>query len=63
MGDRIQINRLGKRSSSHTEAHSRPRRPRTSQDAEALRDKLIDATVEVIAEGSSPRLGRTLALL
>jgi hypothetical protein len=56
MGDRIQINRLGERFSSHTQAPSRPRRNRASRDAEALREKLIAATVEVLANGGDPRL-------
>ena len=56
MGDRIQISRLGERFSSHTQAQPRSRRDRTIRDAEALREKLIAATVEVLAAGSSPRL-------
>ena len=61
MGDRIQISRLGERFSSHTQS-SRPRSRRALGEATALREKLIAATVEVLAEGSSPRLGRTRAL-
>jgi hypothetical protein len=56
MGEQIQISRLGERFSSHTLAQSRPRRNRTIGDTEALREKLIAATVEVLAEGSDPRL-------
>ncbi len=56
MGDRIQISRLGERFSTHTQAQSRPGRNRTIGDAEALREKLIAATVEVLAEGGDPRL-------
>ncbi len=56
MGDRIQINRLGERFSSHTQARSRPRRSTTDAATEALRDKLIAATVEVLAAGGDPRL-------
>ncbi len=56
MGDRIQISRLGERFSNHTQAPSRPRRSRTTGDTEALREKLIAATVEVLAEGGDPRL-------
>jgi hypothetical protein len=56
MGDRIQINRLGERFSNHTQPQSRPRRHRTIGDTEALREKLIAATVEVLAEGGDPRL-------
>jgi hypothetical protein len=56
MGDRIEISRLGERFSNHTQAQSRLRRSRTIEDTEALRDKLIQATVEVLAEGGDPRL-------
>jgi hypothetical protein len=56
MGNRIQINRLGERFSNHTQAPSRPRRNGTIGDTEALREKLIAATVEVLAEGGDPRL-------
>ncbi len=56
MGDGIQINRVAERFSSHTQMHSRPRRNRTIGDAEALREKLIAALVEVVAEGGDPRL-------
>jgi hypothetical protein len=56
MGDRIHISRLGERFSSHTQAQSRPRRNRTIGDTEALREKLIAATVEVLAEAGDPRL-------
>ncbi len=56
MGTRIHINRVGERFSSHTQARSRPRRSRTVGDTEALRDRLIAATVEVLAEGGDPRL-------
>jgi hypothetical protein len=56
MGDGIQISRVGERFSSNTQAHSRPRRHGTSEEAEALRQRLIDAIVEVVAEGGDPRL-------
>ena len=56
MGDGIQINRLGERFSSHTQSNSRPRVCRTSEDIDGLRQRLIAATVEVVAEGGSPRL-------
>ncbi|HTZ65158.1 MAG TPA: hypothetical protein VMB51_13725 [Solirubrobacteraceae bacterium] len=56
MGDGIQINRLGERSSSHTQMHSRPRPQRSSADTRALREKLIAALVAVVAEGGDPRL-------
>ncbi len=56
MGNRIEINRLGDRFSSHTQAQSRPRHHRTVEDKEALREKLIAAAVEVLAGGGDPRL-------
>jgi hypothetical protein len=56
MGDGIQISRVGERFTSHTQAHSRSRRHGASEDAEALRQRLIDAIVEVVAEGGDPRL-------
>ena len=56
MGDRIQISRLGERFSNHTQGPSRPRHSTTTGDTEALREKLIAATVEVLAEGGDPRL-------
>jgi hypothetical protein len=62
MGDGIQISRLGERFSSHTQA-SRPLGRRTFSDARALREKLITATVEVLAEGGNPRLSQSRALL
>jgi hypothetical protein len=62
MGDGIQINRVVDRFSSHTQEHSRPARCRTSAGTKALRKRLIAATVAVIAEGSDPRLAKSLAL-
>jgi hypothetical protein len=56
MGDQIQINRVAERFSSHTQMHSHPRRHSRSADARALREKLIAALVEVVAEGGDPRL-------
>ena len=56
MGDGIQINRVAERFSSHTLSRSRPRHDWTSGDTGALRDQLIAATVEVLAEGGDPRL-------
>ena len=61
MADRIRINRMGERFSSHTQAHSRAPGYRTSQDTDALRHQLIEATVAVLAEGGDPRLVKTLA--
>ncbi len=56
MGDGIQINRMAERSSSHTQVRSRSRRDRSSADTQAIREKLIAALVEVVAEGGDPRL-------
>jgi hypothetical protein len=56
MGDGIHINRLDECCSSHTQMRSGPRGRRTSGDAATLREKLIEATVEVLAEGGDPRL-------
>jgi hypothetical protein len=56
MGSGIQINGFSERFSSHTQTHSRPSRGGTSKEAEALRQRLIDAIVEVVAEGGDPRL-------
>jgi hypothetical protein len=56
MGDGTQISRVGERFSSHTQALSRSRRHGTSREPEALRQSLIDAIVEVVAEGGDPRL-------
>jgi hypothetical protein len=62
MGNGIQISRVGERFSSHTQAPSRARRSRSVGDTEALREKLISATVEALAEGGDPRLDWTRAL-
>jgi hypothetical protein len=56
MGNGIQINRVAERYSSHTQMHSPPRRHRSSAATQALREKLIAALVEAVAEGSDPRL-------
>jgi hypothetical protein len=56
MGDGIQINRVAERFSSHTLSGSRPAGHRTSKDMKALRERLIAALVEVVAEGGDPRL-------
>jgi hypothetical protein len=56
MGDGIQINRVAERFSSHTQMRSRSRGDRDSADRTALREKLIAALVEVVAEGGDPRL-------
>ncbi|HTZ64333.1 MAG TPA: hypothetical protein VMB51_09535 [Solirubrobacteraceae bacterium] len=56
MGDAIHIKRTGECRSSHTQTRSRPRRQRTAGDTEAVREKLIAAMVEVVAEGGDPRL-------
>jgi hypothetical protein len=62
MGDGIQINRVAERFSSHTLSHSRPCGNRASSDTHGLREKLIAAMVEVVAEGGDPRLGKSRAL-
>jgi hypothetical protein len=56
MGDGIQINSVAERFSSHTQMRSRLRRRRSSANRRALREKLIAALVEVVAEGGDPRL-------
>ena len=56
MGDGIQINHVAERFSSHTQMHPRPRGHRASADTQALRERLIAALVEVVAEGGDPRL-------
>jgi hypothetical protein len=56
MGDGIQVSRVGERFSTHTQAHARSRRHGSSEEAGALRQRLIDAIVEVVAEGGDPRL-------
>jgi hypothetical protein len=61
MGSGIQINRVAERFSSHTLSRSRPPYSRTFQDGEALRESLITAMVEVVAEGGDPRLGESRA--
>ena len=62
MGNGIQISRVGERFSSHTQAHPRARRTTSAGDTEALRERLIATTVEVLAEGGDPRLLWTRAL-
>jgi hypothetical protein len=62
MGDGIQISRVGERFSSHTQARPRIGRTGAIGDSEALRERLIAATVEVLAEGGDPRLRWTRAL-
>jgi hypothetical protein len=63
MGDGIQINRMAERLSSHTLARPRRSRVRTSDEAEGLRERLIEATAEVVAEGGDPRLTQSRARL
>ncbi len=59
MQDGIQINRMAERFSSHTLSRSRPAACRASRDAEVVRETLIAVMVEVLAEGSDPRLGQS----
>jgi hypothetical protein len=61
MGDGIQINRTAERFSSHTLCDRRPAAQRTSTATKLLREQLIAATIEVVAEGSDPRLSKSLA--
>jgi hypothetical protein len=61
MGDGIQINRVAERFFSHTQMHSWPRRHGASSDQQALRERLIAAMVEVVAEGGDPRLAKSRA--
>ena len=61
MGDGIHINRTAERFSSHTLSHRRPAGHRTSRSARDLRDRLIAALVEVVAEGGDPRLIKSRA--
>jgi hypothetical protein len=56
MGNGIHINRVAERFSSHTQMQAHPPGRGTSTDTPALRDKLITALVEVVAEGGDPRL-------
>ncbi len=61
MGNQIHINRMVDGFSSHTQMRPRARASRTSADAETLRQRLIAATVEALAEGSDPRLAQSRA--
>ena len=63
MGNQIHINRVAERFSSHTLSHPRPSGSRASRDIKALRERLVAATVEVLAEGGDPRLVGSRALL
>jgi hypothetical protein len=63
MGDELHITRIAERFSSHTLSRSRPSGQWASGDAGALRERLIGAAVEVIAEGGDPRLSRSRVLL
>ncbi len=59
MGDRIRINRATGRFCSHTLSHSRPVMYTASEDHSALRERLISAIAEVLAEGGDPRLAKS----
>jgi hypothetical protein len=61
MGDGIQINRVAERFSSHTLSQSRRAGYRPGKDFETVRAKLIQAFVEVVGEGSDPRLSHSRA--
>jgi hypothetical protein len=56
MGDAIQVNHVAERCSSHTQMHARSRRHSGSAERRTVREKLIAALVEVVAEGGDPRL-------
>jgi hypothetical protein len=62
MHDGIQINRMADQFSNHTLAPTRPAGSRAHAGAKAVRERLIAATVEVLAEGGDPRLGKSRAL-
>lgn len=59
MTDGTHVNRMVERFPSHTQTRRYRARPRVLEDAAALRQTLILATVEVLAEGNHPRLGET----
>ena len=61
MGDGIHINRMAERFSSHTLSRSRPRTHGTPGETKALRERLIAAMVDVVAEGGDPRLAQSRA--
>jgi hypothetical protein len=61
MGDGIQINGMAERFSSHTLSRARSSRQRPSPDMQAVREKLIAAMAEVVADGGDPRLGKSRA--
>jgi hypothetical protein len=61
MGEQAHIARMAERFSSHTQMRPRTRAPGTSGDVQALRERLITATVEVIAAGGDPRLAKSRA--
>jgi hypothetical protein len=61
MGSRIDITRVVDSFSSHTQMHASAQACRTPTDTHALRDRLIAATVEALAEGGDPRLAQTRA--
>ena len=62
MGDQIHISRVAERFSSHTLSRSGPGGQRTSQNVKALREQLIAAMIEAVAEGGDPRLRKTRPL-
>jgi hypothetical protein len=61
MGNAIQINRVAERFSSHTLSRARPAGHRASRETNAVRQSLIAALVEVVAEGGDPRLPQSRA--
>lgn len=63
MGNQIYISRVAERFSSNTQVHSNPRGASSSGDREALRERLIAAALEVLAEGSDPCLAESRTLV
>ncbi len=63
MGKQVHITRVAERFSSHTQTHPNTRARNTSGDTQTLRERLITATIEIIADGGDPRLGRSRARL
>ena len=61
MGDGIHRSRIRERFSSHTQMRPRAAARGTYGESQMLREKLIQATVEVVGEGSDPRLVKSQA--
>jgi hypothetical protein len=61
MGNEIQVNGVAERFSSNTLSDRQPSAQQVSGDINALRARLIAATVEVLGEGGDPRLVQSRA--